>query len=154
MESIEFQSLFAVPLRNGIYKAKEFQGRGVRLVKMNQLFSERILRSQAPGYELIELTEAEKFSRLLQRNDLLFSRTSVVADGVGKCSIVDEVNQNLTWDSNIIRVRLDPFLCCPNYYFYFFNSPYGRDIVKRLSSGAAITTITGSGLSASKVPYP
>lgn len=154
MDYVEFQTLFDVPIRNGVYKAKEFQGRGVRLVKMNQLFGERKLRSLTAGYELIELTEAEKQTRLLQRNDLLFSRTSVVADGVGKCSIVEEVHQELTWDSNIIRVRLDPQLSCPHFYFYFFNSPQGRDVVKRLSSGASVTTITGSGLSASNVPSP
>jgi type I restriction enzyme S subunit len=154
MESLEFQSLFAAPIRNGIYKSKEFQGRGVRLVKMNQLFSERRLHSQSEGYELIDLTDKEEQALLLQKNDLLFSRTSVVADGVGKCSIIAEVEEKLTWDSNIIRVRLNPNFACPQFYFYFFNSSHGRDVVKRLSSGAAITTITGSGLAASHVPAP
>lgn len=154
MDSVEFQSLFAAPIRNGVYKAKEFLGRGVRLVKMNQLFSERRLRSLTEGYELIDLTDKERQVLLLKKNDLLFSRTSVVADGVGKCSIIAEVDEELTWDSNIIRVRLNPARAYPQFYFYFFNSPDGRDVVKRLSSGAAVTTITGSGLAASSVPFP
>ena len=154
MESVEFQTLFAAPLRNGVYKSKEFQGRGVRLVKMKQLFGERRLCSTSDGYELIELSDKERQKLLLAKNDLLFSRTSVVADGVGKCSLVVETNEQLTWDSNIIRVRIDASRGCPEFYFYFFNSPVGRDTVKRLSSGAAVTTITGTGLAACSVPHP
>ena len=154
MGSVEFQKLFSAPVRNGLYKSKEFQGHGVRLVKMNQLFGERRIRASADGYDRIALSEQEKQTLLLTKNDLLFSRTSVVADGVGKCSLIVEDGEELTWDSNIIRVRLDPNLACPEFYFYFFNSPQGRDTVKKLSSGAAVTTITGSGLAASSVPAP
>jgi type I restriction enzyme, S subunit len=154
MDRVEFQKLFNGPVRNGLYKSKEFQGHGVRLVKMNQLFGERRIRSNADGYDRIELSEQEKQTLLLAKNDLLFSRTSVVADGVGKCSLVLEADEELTWDSNIIRVKLDPNLACAEFYFYFFNAPEGRDAVKKLSSGAAVTTITGSGLAASLVPAP
>lgn len=154
MASIEFQALFAAQPRNGLYKGKEFQGSGVRLVKMNQLFSERRLRSQADGYERIELSEKEKQSVLLKKGDLLFSRTSIVADGVGKCSLIVEADEDLAWDSNIIRIRLNTATADPQFYFYYFNSPEGRDTVKRLSSGAAVTTITGTGLSKSAVPFP
>jgi type I restriction enzyme S subunit len=153
MDSVQFETLFAVPPRNGLYKGKEFQGRGIRLVKMNQLFGERRIRSLSEGYDRIELSEKERQSVLLKKGDLLFSRTSVVADGVGKCSLIVEADEDLAWDSNIIRIRLNTAIADPEFYFYFFNSPQGRDTVKRLSSGAAVTTITGTGLSKSVVRF-
>src|SRR6266567_3101937 len=135
MATVEFQTLFAAPVRNGIYKSKEFQGQGIRLVKMNQLFAERRLRSLTDGYDRIELSEKERQNLLLKKKDLLFSRTSVVADGVGKCCLVVEADDDLTWDSNIIRVKLNSDLACSEFYFYFFTSPQGRDTLKKLSSG-------------------
>lgn len=151
---IQFESIFADPPRNGIYKNKDFQGRGTKLVKMSQLFGERRIKASNNSLELIVLTEREKARLLLRKKDLLFSRTSVVADGVGKCSLVTEISDGLTWDSNIIRIRIDSAKACAEYYFYFFNSPAGRALVLRLSSGAAITTITGTGLAQVNVPYP
>jgi type I restriction enzyme S subunit len=153
-DSIPFEDTFQEPPRNGVYKSKAYQGRGTKLVKMNQLFGERRIRSSSPGYDLLELSEKEKLKLLLRKGDLLFSRTSVVANGVGKCSLITETSEELTWDSNIIRIRLNTIKADPEYYFYFFNSPTGRELVLSMSGGAAITTIKGSSLAKGEVPAP
>ena len=36
---IPFAQLLAEPVRNGIYKRKEFHGRGVKIVNMGELFA-------------------------------------------------------------------------------------------------------------------
>ncbi|TWU67519.1 hypothetical protein V7x_30930 [Crateriforma conspicua] len=35
---VKFEDLLATPVRNGIYKKKEFHGRGARIVNMGELF--------------------------------------------------------------------------------------------------------------------
>src|SRR6185312_3269945 len=70
------------------------------------------------------------------------------------CSIVKCTNEGLTFDSNMIRVRLREEDCDPRFFFYFFQSEKGRNAVRTLSSGAAVTTITGSGLGNLIVPSP
>jgi type I restriction enzyme S subunit len=149
-----FSDLFLSPPRNGIYKSKEYQGRGVSIVKMNELFSRRVIDPSNMDFDRLELSENEKSKLLLQQGDLLFSRTSVVAQGVGKCSIVRITHGDLTFDSNIFRIRLDQSKADPHFYFYYFNSPDGRSQVLSLASGAAVTTISGLKLSTLKVPHP
>lgn len=149
----QFEKLFLVPPRNGIYKSSEFMNTGIKLIKMKQLFSKKFIFS-SDEFELIKLNEKEEENLLLEKYDLIFSRTSVVAAGVGKCSIIIDTVNKLTWDSNTIRIRLDKKKSNPLFYFYFFNSYLGRSLVKTLSSGVAVTTITGKGLSTLNVPNP
>jgi type I restriction enzyme S subunit len=151
---IQFSNLFCLPPRNGIYKPRKYQGRGIKLVKMSQLFSTNFINSSGTSFDRIELTQKEKDNLLLKSGDLLFSRTSVVAEGVGKCSYVRSISEELTYDSNMIRIRLDNNIACQLYYFYYFNSPTGRSQVISISSGAAVTTISGTKLSSLHVPYP
>ena len=147
-------TLLAVPPRNGIYKPKEHQGFGVELVKMHELFKYQRIYAGQIQFDCLNVTEQEKSKLLLEDHDLLFSRTSVDPEGVGKCSIVRVGPHKLIYDSNIIRFRLDTQKASPLFYFYYFNSPQGRDQVKGLASGAAITTVTGKNLSTLSVPYP
>lgn len=149
-----FSELYEIPPRNGVYKSKEFQGHGTKYVKMNELFGYNRIDTKKMVFDRILLTEKEKLILLLKNDDLLFSRTSVVADGVGKCSIVEVNNDELAFDSNIIRIRLNKSICYPKFYFYYFNSPQGRALVKSLSSGTAVTTISGTKLSTLNVPFP
>jgi type I restriction enzyme S subunit len=151
---MRFSEILDSPPRNGIYKSKEYQGHGTKMVKMNELFGCRWIRATQNNFDRLDLNEKEKSKLLLIDEDLLFSRTSVVADGVGKCSIVYVYLEELIYDSNIIRIRLDKQKANPIYYFYYFNSPQGREQVKSLSSGAAVTTVTGNKIISLDVPYP
>jgi type I restriction enzyme, S subunit len=154
LSQIKFSELFQEPPRNGVYKSQEFQGHGTKLVKMNELFRYPFIEGSQINFDKIELTEREKQKLLLRKDDLLFSRTSVVADGVGKCALIKEANEELTYDSNIFRIRLDGSKASSRFYYYYFGSPAGRSKVKSLASGAAITTISGTKLSDVYVPCP
>jgi type I restriction enzyme S subunit len=145
IDSREFGELYKTESRNGIWKTSSFIGRGTPYVKMNELFSKKFISSEG-NYELIELEEREKEKLLLDNDDLLFSRTSVVPEGVGKCSIICDLKDELAFDSNIIRVRLNNQLCNPKFIFYYFNSPFGRGQILSLANGAAVKTIKGSDL--------
>lgn len=138
--------LMKIPIRNGVFKGKEYLGSGVPLIKMGQLFASRFLSSDDPSCELIQLNsdELERFG--LVKNDLVFSRTSVVPEGVGLCSLVTDTTKQLAFESNLIRVRLEPDLVNPEYVFRYFQSSIGRASVVGISNGVAVRTIRGSDL--------
>jgi type I restriction enzyme S subunit len=150
---IEFHELFKESVKNGVWKTADFIGRGIPYVKMNQIFSKRFITSE-DDYELIQLNEKEKEKLILHNNDLLFSRTSVVPEGVGSCSIVQGLTKELAFDSNIIRVRLDQSKCYAKYIFYYYNSHIGRGEVLSIANGAAIKTIKGSDINKLKLAPP
>jgi len=74
--------------------------------------------------ERVLLNDRELANMLVEEGDLLFARQSLVLSGAGKCSMVTYAGEPTTFESHIIRVRLDKKVADPNFYFYYFRSPY------------------------------
>ena len=104
--------------------------------------------------ELVPLNEKEQKNFLVLKDDLLFARQSIVAEGAGKCSIVMEVGDDITcFESHIIRVRLNEETAHPLFYYYFFQSEVGKGYLSSIRQQGVQAGIRGSELSLLKLPY-
>ena len=122
------------------------------MVNMGEIFSLSFIQNQK--MDRVPLTDKEKAATLLQNNDLLFARQSLVRDGAGKCSIFLNDNEPVCFESHIIRVRLNQELCYPMFYYYFFSSRLGKNTMdKIIEQGAGAAGIRGSDLAKLEVPY-
>ena len=152
MSKVEFGALFLEPLRNGVTKPKRVRGSGYKMVNMGEIFSLSFIQNQT--MDRVPLTDKEKAATLLQNNDLLFARQSLVRDGAGKCSIFLNDNEPVCFESHIIRVRLNQEVCYPMFYYYFFSSRLGKNTMdKIIEQGAGAAGIRGSDLAKLEVPY-
>jgi type I restriction enzyme S subunit len=129
-------------------------GSGTLLVKMNQLFGSRFIDDKLSNFDRIELTNDELNRFILIEDDLLFSRTSVVPDGVGICSIVRLTDEPLSFESNLIRIRLDKSKCWPELIFRYFQSSMGRNKILSISGGTNVKTIKSSSLGKLEIYLP
>ncbi len=151
-KDVPFEHLYACPSRNGIYKPKEFHGAGCRIVNMGELFGFDFISNQE--MKRLELSETELSINSLEDGDLLFGRRSLVEAGAGKCSIVIAPPEPLTFESSIIRVRLDKQAVNPRFLFYYFRSLNGRGRIRSIVSGTNVKGIRGSDLKRLPVLYP
>ncbi|WP_417775501.1 restriction endonuclease subunit S [Stutzerimonas xanthomarina] len=149
---VKFKKLLIESVRNGIYKQKEFHGRGCKIINMGELFS--FPRLHDVSMKRVELTEKEQSKSLVQQGDLLFARRSLVAEGAGRCSIVREVNEPTTFESSIIRARPNPALVSSDYLYYFFSSRLGRELMGTILRQMAVSGITGSDLMELEIECP
>jgi type I restriction enzyme S subunit len=149
---IIFKYGYAESSRNGIYKPAEYQGRGTRIVNMGELFGLDFISDQ--DMNRVELSSSEASIAALRDGDLLFGRRSVVPSGAGKCSLVVKPSTPLTFESSIIRVRLDRKLLDPLFHYYFFSSEFGKKVVGGIISGTNIKGIRASELRELKIPRP
>jgi len=138
--------------RNGIYKAKEFHGRGAKIVNMGELFAHPRLRDVP--MKRVELSDSEMEKTCLKKGDLLFARRSLVAEGAGKCIVVSEVKEPTTFESSIIRARPNPQIVDSLFLYYLFNSPYGTYVLQTIRRQVAVSGITGTDLVELPVPLP
>jgi len=152
LADFRFDTLLAEPVRNGVYKKKEFHGRGAKMVNMGELFAYPRLR--AVPMKRVELSDSESERFLLAPGDLLFARRSLVAEGAGKCSVVLEVDEPTSFESSIIRARPDSTKADSLYLFYFFNSPLGLYHLDTIRRQVAVAGITGSDLARLEIPLP
>ena len=149
--SIKFERILAEPLRNGIYKKKEFHGQGVKIVNMGELFAYDFISNQEMKRVTLNARELKEY--LVQDGDLLFARRSLVLEGSGKCSLVVHPAEETTFESSIIRVRLRQEEACPRFYYYLFRSPLGSALMASIPTRTAVSGIRGSDLMQLKVPY-
>ncbi|HRS17032.1 MAG TPA: DUF559 domain-containing protein, partial [Thermoanaerobaculaceae bacterium] len=150
--SISFGQLLAEPVRNGIYKQKEFHGRGAKIVNMGELFAHPRLR--AVPMKRVELSDSESERFTLAEGDLLFARRSLVAEGAGKCSVVLDIDEPTTFESSIIRARPDRTKADSLFLYYFFNSTSGLHCLDTIRRQVAVAGITGSDLARLEFTLP
>ena len=149
-EEQKFGDLYLIPSRNGLTRPSSVRGAGYKFINMGEIFAyNRIGRIET---ELVQLNEKEKKEMTLQKNDLLFARQSLVFAVAGKCSIVLDVEDVVSFESHIIRVRLNPEIANPMFYYYYFSLPYNS--VKTIVQQCAQAGIRGSDLEKIKVPCP
>ena len=139
-----FETLYSVPSRNGVYKPQEFHGSGCRIVNMGEMFGYDFISNQE--MKRLEMSDAELTNSSLEDGDLLFGRRSLVEAGAGKCSIVMEPSEPLTFESSIIRARLNKDRVNPLFYYYYFRSSQGRGLIRSIVSGTNVKGIRGSDL--------
>lgn len=150
MEYVRFGELYSIPSSNGVSRPSAVRGAGYKMINMGELFANNII-SEMP-MERVRLSQKEKEKFLVKENDLLFARQSLVAEGAGKCSIVKQLGEETTFESHIIRVRLNEEICDPWFYYYLFQLPYNP--VKTIVNQCAQAGIRGKELVKIKVPLP
>ena len=149
---VTFAQLLAEPVRNGIYKKKEFHGRGVKIVNMGEVFAHSRLRDMP--MKRVDLTESEQHRFSVHAGDLLFARRSLVAEGAGKCSLVLEASEPTAFESSIIRARPDPRIADASYLYYYFSSPSGLHSLDTIRRQVAVAGITGTDLAQLPIVLP
>jgi type I restriction enzyme S subunit len=147
-----FGELLAYPLRSGITVSAASRGTGIKMLNMGELF--RYPRIPSVDMARVQVESGDELRTLLEPGDLMFARRSLTWDGAGKCSIVLEVDEPTTWESSIIRARLDRQVALPEYYFYYFRSPLGRRKMETIIEQVAAAGIRLSELRNLRVPVP
>jgi len=100
----------------------------------------------------LSANEAERF--LLRDGDLLFARASLTLEGSGKCSIVYGSAPERTFESHLIRVRVDANQADSRFYYYFFRSHHGRTAIRAITDQVSAAGIRASDLARLQVPVP
>lgn len=147
-----FGDLYAVPSKSGIMAPSRVRGAGVRLVNMKEIFAYDRISAQAMERAPIPSRKPEDW--LLKPGDLLFARQSLTRAGAGKVSIVEETREPITFESHIIRIRLDGARALGQFYYYLFRSSIGRDLVESIVEQVAAAGIRASDLARLPVPVP
>lgn len=80
---------------------------------------------------------------LIKYGDLLFCRSSLVAEGIGKASIIPEgVFEDILFECHVIRTPLDLTICVPEYIQELTTSSYFRKQILKKSKTSTMTTIS------------
>ena len=97
--------------------------------------------------------DIEKFE--VKYGDMLFCRSSLVAEGIGKASIIPEdVQENILFECHVIRLPLDLSKCVPEFMQTLSTTDYFRNQVISQSKTATMTTIGQDGILKTDIILP
>ena len=87
--------------------------------------------------------------------DMLFCRSSLVAEGIGKASIVPKnTDNNVLFECHVIRLPLDLGKCVPEFMQVLSTTDYFRRQIIAQSKTATMTTIGQDGILKSSIILP
>ena len=108
---------------------------------VNRMYSNYVRLPKTKGTE----TDIKKFA--VKYGDLLFCRSSLVAEGIGKASAVPKnVPDNTLFECHVIRLPLDLKLVVPEYLQVLTTTDYFRNQIIAQSKTATMTTIGQDGI--------
>ena len=100
-----------------------------------------------------DIKDIEKYS--VQYGDMLFCRSSLVAAGIGKASIVPKnTPDNTLFECHVIRLPLDLGKCVPEFMQVLSTTEYFRKQMIAQSKTATMTTISQDGILKAEIILP
>ena len=106
------------------------------------------------GLRRARMTAADLDKYAVRDGDLLFTRSSLVAEGVGQVNIVPVFDEPTAFECHIIRARVDRRKLNPFYVLGLYRSAFGKQHVLRNANTATMTTISQSALERLPCPVP
>ena len=116
---------------------------------VNRMYSniERLPRTNA--------TQADEAKYAVKYGDMLFCRSSLVAEGIGKASIVPKgAPHNVLFECHVIRLPLDLQKCIPEFVQVLSTTDFFRRQIIAQSKTATMTTIGQDGILKSMIILP
>ena len=111
--------------------------------------------SNTEGLPKTNGTEADVAKYGVKYGDMLFCRSSLVAAGIGKASIVHKnVPSNVLFECHVIRLPLDLTKCVPEFMQVLSTTEYFRNQVIAQSKTATMTTIGQDGILKTDIILP
>lgn len=145
-------NFYAFPARNGLYKSAQYYGRGVLMIHMPQMFRGLEIDILDAARVEVNPTELERFE--LKPGDLVFARRSLNLEGAGRCSLVPEIPEPVTFESSIIRVRLLREHLRPAFANYFLNSEIGFRLRLPLIRQVAVSGVSSEDIASIPILVP
>ena len=108
---------------------------------VNRMYSNTI------GLHRINVDESDISRYEVQYGDLLFCRSSLNVDGIGKASMVPiEVQSRTLYECHIIRTPLEITICLPEFVQVLTTMDFFREQIMSNAKTATMTTISQNGI--------
>ena len=138
--------------RNGANFSKASRGKSVKVVGVGDFLD----RFWIPTDQLSEKTldgDLRKEDEL-HDGDILFVRSNGNKDLIGRCMLMGESNEPITYSGFTIRMRIETSDIYPPYLCWYLKSPQARNRLTESGDGAQINNLNQGSLGALPAPVP
>jgi len=136
---------------SGIYKEKELNGSGTKIIKLGDVFGGDYFESH--NAQRVILSRKELLKNQVFVGDIIISLASVKLEGVGKVMYVNNLEEETAFDHNVALIRTNKD-CDSEYIFYYLKSDKIRDVIRQFSTQVGTTFLKSSTIQEFKILLP
>jgi type I restriction enzyme S subunit len=145
--------IIAINIQNGVFTEPARKGRGNKLINVADLYNK--FPVNLDNLELFQANNKEKLRFNLENGDILFTRSSLTADGIARCNICADIgNQQIVFDCHLIRIRPNSRLSNPFFIAKYCASWVARSYLIANAKTTTMTTIDQSVIINLPIPLP
>lgn len=139
-------------IRYGTAKKCDYGGGAVSVLRIPNVQGGRIDLTDMKSADF----DAKELAKLkLVQGDILVIRSNGSLDLVGRSAIVDDGAAGMLFAGYLIRMRVDPSKCLPEYLHHFLQSPAAREtLTMGAKSTSGVNNVNAQQLQALAVPLP
>jgi len=149
---VKLGSVLEQPIVNGIFRTRDQYGRGTLLVNVTDIYGS--FRVGPNTLERVETDARERTTFSAIPGDVIFNRSSLVFDGIGKACLVPEWDEPVVFECHLMRARPDARRIDPRYLCRYSLSPFGRRYLFSRAQTTTMTTINQGDLGEMPIPLP
>lgn len=154
-KSWEVKTLLSLALggiSNGVFNDPQKQGTGYRLINVVDMYQEFGFEGEA--LKRLELSEPEFKKNRVRWGDILFTRSSLVLEGIAHCNVCLIDADDITYDGHIMKVSPDTSVIEPIFFAMHCLSNFGRTFFMRSAKQTTMTTIGQQDIAPLLIPVP
>ena len=149
---LELNKLLEEPIANGIFKKREQFGQGTLLVNVTDIYSS--FRIKPRELERVDTDAKESVTFSARSGDVIFNRSSLVLDGIGKACLIPEWDEPMVFECHLMRARPDANMIDSRFLCRYSLSKHGRRYLFSRAQTTTMTTINQGDLGKMPIPLP
>lgn len=141
--------------QNGLYKPQKFykaDGSGTPIVRVDSFYDGHV--SDFSLLKRLQCTKEEQKLYCLENGDFVFNRVNGSVEHVGKCALIQGVQETTVFESNVMRIRVNENLVNICYLVAYLCSDIVRSQIKRTAKIANQASINQEDIKNLRVPLP
>jgi type I restriction enzyme S subunit len=135
----QFGDVLEIALTNGFFEKNDKYGEGTPIVWVDNLYHTN--KIDTTNLRRVQVSQKDSDRYAVIEGDLLFTRSSLVAEGVGRANIVPKLEEQTMFESHVIRARVDKKKINPFFALGLFRSQFGISEMMKRAKTATMTTI-------------
>lgn len=139
--------------QNGIFKKKKLYGEGSQVIWIGDFID--MPYAKVNGLKRVKASEKEIEKYKVNYGDILFCRSSLNKEGIGKASIVPKINgEEILFECHIIKLSVDLEKVVPEFLRVLSDTKYFRNQIEKSAKTSTMTTISQKGVKDCSIIIP
>ena len=148
---IKFGHIYSYSPQNGLYKPSDLYGSGTSIIRIDDFYDGKLIRYK--NFKLVQLTKGEVEKYSLSKGQILVNRVNSI-DYLGKCGLVEKIENNVVFESNIMKISILEKIVNPKFITYFLSSYLGtKEIRKNAKHAVNQASINQNDVSITNIPF-